>query len=252
MRCSFKHKLKYVKNIELDQWSIETVLGTVFHECAECVVKKIDFDRDKLAEIVVEKLNEICEEDKKDFDSEKCIARAIELSHDVIPFLDETFPGWELVGCELPLYEPLDFEEVEKWKEYNFKGYIDLVIKATDKRGKTFYWILDWKTTKKPWDKRKLMDPAVTYQLSLYKNFFSKKNDVPLEQIRCGYATVLKNGKPGKVIKLIPVSVGPTTSKRTLTVLNNFVGSMKRGIAIKNKNEFNCRWCEYNGTEHCT
>jgi hypothetical protein len=251
MGCSFRHKLKHVDKIDLDPSGVEMIIGTIFHECMEVRVKNASPVRSALVELAKEKLAEVLDEEKKkDFDVDKCVDRAIQMSAEGIPWLDTQFPGWKLVQAEETLYEKIDIDGV-KHEDVSFKGFIDLVIEVPGKKGKTITWIIDWKTAARPWDRRKLMDPKVTYQLSLYKNFWALKHGRSHDDVRCGYAIALKAGKPGKIFNLIPVSVGPVVSKRTLTVLNNFVGSVKRGMAIKNKSEQSCRYCEYRGTEWC-
>lgn len=251
MQCSFRHKLKYVNGINLDPGGVEMIIGTIFHECVEIRVQNASPIRRVLIELAKEKLEEVKDEEKKKaFDIEKCVDRAIEMSNEAVPWLDSQFPGWKLVKAEEDLYEKIVIDDV-KHDDVSFKGFIDLIIEVPGKNNKTITWIIDWKTAARPWDRKKLMDPKVTYQLSLYKNFWAHKHGKDHTDIRCGYAIALKGGKPGKIFNFIPVSVGPVVSKRTLTVLNNFVGSVKRGMAIKNKNEQNCKWCEYKGTSWC-
>lgn len=255
MKCSWRHKLKYVEKHDLDRYGVETILGTAFHACVEAKVQGREPDLDAVRERVVRDLENVRKTDPEladAFSVEKCVARAHQMSVEAIEFLDQQFASWKLVAAEEQLYEPLVLESGElTHPDVSFKGFIDLVLEATDKRGKKVVWIIDWKTAARPWDKRKLTDPTVTYQLSMYKNFWTTKHKVDQKDVKCAYIVALKEGKPGKTFKLHAVSVGPVTSQRTLTVLNNFVGSVKRGMAIKNKSEKNCQWCEYRGTVHC-
>ncbi len=251
MSCSFRHKLKAVDGIDLDPGGVEMILGTIFHECIEARLLNAVPIRWALIEFAKEKLEEVRDEEKKkDFDVEACVDRALEMSLEAIPWLNSQFPGWSLVAVEEDLYEKIIIDEFHH-DDVSFKGFIDLIIQVPDKKGKLITWIIDWKTASQPWNRKKLMDPKVTYQLSLYKNFWALKHKCSQNDIRCGYAIALKKGKSGKIFNFIPVSVGPVVSKRTLTVLNNFVGSVKRGKAIKNKSEQNCKWCEYNNTKWC-
>jgi hypothetical protein len=251
MKCSWKHRLKYVNKIDLDPRGIETILGTAFHACVELRVRDVVPVRDDIVKIVKDNLEMVTDSKlRENFDVEACVDRAFIMSEEAIVFLNEKFPNWKLLEAEENLYEKLTLEGLNH-EDVSFKGYVDLVIQVPNNRGKLVTWIIDWKTAARPWDKKKLMDASVTYQLSLYKNFWATKHKVPLEEVRCGYIIGLKAGKPGKIFNFIPISVGPTTSKRTLTVLNNFVGSVKRNMALKNKSEQNCRWCEYRNTEWC-
>ncbi len=255
MKCSWRHKLKYVDKHDLDRYGIETILGTAFHACVEAKVKGEEPDVLAVRQRIADDVDKVRATDPlaaDNFSVDECLARALQMSAEAIEFLDKQFVSWQLVTAEEQLYEPLTLGEgLLSHPDVSFKGFIDLVLEATDKRGKKVVWIIDWKTASRPWDKRKLSDPTVTYQLSMYKNFWTNKHNVDPKDVKCAYIVALKKGKPGSTFKLIPVSVGPVTSQRTLTVLNNFVGSVKRGMAIKNKSEKNCQWCEYRGTMHC-
>jgi hypothetical protein len=251
MQCSWRHKLKHVQKVKLDPGSTEMVFGTVFHECVEARIQVASPIRSFLVELTKEKLLEVDDQEKvKAFDIDQCIDKALQMSVDAVEWLHTQFPGFTLVSAEEALYEKIKIDHISQ-EDVSFKGFIDLVIDVPSKNGKIITWIIDWKTASRPWDRKKLMDPKVTYQLSLYKNFWALKYGRSHENIRCGYAIALKKGKPGKTFNFIPVSVGPVVSKRTLTVLNNFVGSVKRGMALKNKNAQNCKWCEYKESEWC-
>ena len=63
--------------------------------------------------------------------------------------------------------------------DYNFKGYIDLVLKTKD--GK--YHIIDWKSCSWGWDARRKADIMTTYQLTLYKHYFAIKHNIKPENI---------------------------------------------------------------------
>lgn len=251
MQCSWRHSLKHVKKIDLDKRGTATIIGTAFHSAVEARVKGEEPDREEIRKVVIADLERVTDpEEKAKFDVDSNVERAIVMSAEALEFLNAKFPQWKLHKAEEDLYEAIALD-VAQHDNVSFKGFIDLIIEIPDKKHGTSFWIIDWKTASRPWGRDKLMDPKVTYQLSLYKNFWAAKNGVPHERIKCGYIIAVKSAKPGKLCNLIPISVGPTTSKRTLTVLNNFVHSVKRGVAIKNKSEKNCKWCEYRGTEWC-
>jgi hypothetical protein len=163
---------------------------------------------------------------------------------DVPAWLDEQFPGWEFVDAEHPLYEPL----VDT--PHAFKGYIDCIISVPGAKGKKLIWLIDWKTTSWGWSKWKKSDNTVRSQLVLYKNFWTTKTDTDPKDVRCGFVLLKRSAKPGKHCELVTTSVGEVTTKRTLTVINGMIKSVKRGIALKNRNS--CRFCDFYNTPHCT
>jgi len=251
MTCSYRHLLKHVKKIDLDKRGTATIIGTAFHSCVEARANGKEPDRVEILRVVKQELERVTDpKEREKFDPEANVERAILMSVEAMGFLNAKFPEWKLHKTEDNLYEAIILD-VAQHADTAFKGFIDLIIEVPDKKHGTIFWVIDWKTASRPWDKRKLMDPKVTYQLSLYKNFWSAKANIPHDRIKCAYIIAVKSAKAGKLCSFIPVSVGPTTSKRTLTVLNNFVGSVKRGMAIKNKSEWNCKYCEYKKTEWC-
>jgi len=240
-----------VQKVDLDRRGTATIIGKAFHSAIEARVQGLEPDREKIHEVVVKELELVTDQEEKEkFDVDSNVDRAILMSVEALEFLNAKFPEWKLHKAEEDLYEAIAID-VAQHDNVSFKGFIDLIIEVPDKKRGTVFWIIDWKTASRPWGREKLMDPKVTYQLVLYKNFWAAKNNVPHERIKCGYIIAVKSAKPGKLCNLIPVSVGEVTSKRTLTVLNNFVHSVKKGMAIKNKSDKNCKWCEYKNTKWC-
>lgn len=253
MRCSWRHKLKHVEKVDLDKRGVATIIGTAFHSCVEARVNGAEPNREEILKVVKEELELVTDpKEREKFDAEANVEKAIAMSAEAMEFLNAKFPQWKLVKTEEELYEPITLGAAQH-PDTAFKGFIDLIIEVPGKKptDQTVFWVIDWKTASRPWTKDKLMDPKVTYQLSLYKNFWAAKAGVSIDRIKCAYIVAVKSAKPGKLCSFIPVSVGPTTTERTLTVLNNFVGSVKRGMALKNKSDKNCRFCEYKGTVYC-
>ena len=164
-------------------------------------------------------------------------------------WLDETFPGWTVHGAELKLYE-----SVQKFNSRFFKGFIDCVIKVPKKKtpNEFEYWILDWKTTSWGWSFEKKTTFTKQMQLVLYKHFFSRLENVPMKDIKCGF--VLLKRKPSKAnpkayCELVTVSVGPKTEAKALEYVERMLMHLKKGLYPKNRNS--CQYCNYKNTEHC-
>lgn len=249
--CSFRHKLKHVDKINLSRPSPNLTFGSATHAVAENFLntKTIDLEiAKKIIDADIEKYKE--EESFKDLDVEKLMESIGKIMTDLPTFLNETFPNWEFVRAEEDLYEDMK-QFFEAHEGVSFKGFIDCIIKVpTKKEGEFLYWIIDWKTANRPWTLDKIKDSRVRMQLVFYKKFWATKHNIPLKQIRCGFVTLLKSGKPGKLCKLITISVGEKSADKSLLVLNNSITSIKRGTALKNRNA--CKWCDYKNTEHCT
>jgi hypothetical protein len=249
MQCSYRHKLQQVLKIDLSQPNENLVFGTAMHAMIENYVRTKTLDESIAKKIIDEqctKLNLLTE--NADIQRENMLRTITKMVNDVPEFLNTTFPGWELVEAEENLMEDIA-PLYPNHEGLSFKGFIDCVLTVPNKKGEKIYWIIDWKSASRPWNKIKLMDKTITYQLVLYKKFWSLKHNIPLKSIKCGFVTLLKTAKSGKVCKLVPISVGNITAEKSLTVLNNAFASIKRGVAIKNRES--CKYCDYYETEHC-
>ena len=162
---------------------------------------------------------------------------------DVPGFLDEKFPGWKCFGAEEYLYETIEGHPIK------FKGFIDGALEVVDARGKKKYYLIDWKTCGWGWSVEKKRDFNVQLQLILYKNYWSKKHNIDPRDVKCAFVLLKRDGRPGKSIDIVPVSVGPSTSAKGLRVIDNYARAINRGFFLKNRNS--CRFCEFNNTEHC-
>lgn len=244
--CSFRHQLVHIKKIDLSKPSPVLDFGTAVHASCEkyLLTRVMDY------QIAFKHLDEAWKkhEGKAEFTSsslEKAKSEATQILLEVPTFLDKEFPGWEVVDAEHQLYEAVEGHP------HAFKGFIDGVIKAKGKRGETIYWILDWKTTVRGWLREKRSDEMVKSQLALYKNYWCQKNPkIPFKDVRCGFVLLKKSAKPGDHCELFTVSLGEVPIKRSLKVVSNMLTSVKRGIALKNRDS--CTYCEYKNTVHCT
>ena len=93
--------------------------------------------------------------------------QAIPICNKVLPAVKEYFGNFKVISVEEEILEPInEFDSYGK----KFKGFIDMVIKTDDDK----YHIIDWKTCSWGWNSNKKTDPITNYQLTYYKNFFSK------------------------------------------------------------------------------
>tara|TARA_B100000214_G_scaffold212107_1_gene154082 strand:+ start:1300 stop:2130 length:831 start_codon:yes stop_codon:yes gene_type:complete len=253
--CSWRHKLTHVDKIDVFKPSPYLDFGTAVHEGCETLLENKTVDKKKL-------LNDIeTAWEKHGFDDPTWVEQqpgwfkyqpvdtwkewASNMWDDVLPFLDETFPGWQVIKAEEPLYEDIDNTFVK------FKGYIDAVIVAPDSRNKDKVWIIDWKTAQSyGWRREKKQDILMTSQLMLYKYFWSRKHNVPLSDIRCGFILLKRGGKPGNVCELVTVSVGPKSLERATKMMNSMIKAVSKRFYLKNRNS--CKFCDFKDTEYCT
>ena len=253
--CSWRHKLVHIDKVDVFEPSPYLDFGTAVHEGCETLLETKSIDKKKLLKDITDAW------EKNGFDDPEWVAKqpgwykyhpvdtwcewAENMWNDVPKFLDETFPGWQTIKAEEELYEKIDDTFV------SFKGFIDAVIVAPDKRGNDKVWILDWKTAQSyGWRREKKQDILMTAQLMLYKYFWSRKHNVPLKDIRCGFILLKRGGKPGNVCELVPVSVGPKSIERSTKMMRNMIKAVSKKFYLKNRNS--CRFCQFKDTEHCT
>lgn len=247
MECSYRHKLKYLDKIKLDGPTEHTEFGTLMHALLENYVKTRVLPTDFVT--IKQNLSEIFSKLPPKEDRvlpEKDWHDTIQPILEAIPaFMEENFPGWEHVDVEHALYENIEDQELK------FKGFIDAVIrfKKTPTATKWTYVLLDWKTAGFGWTFDKKTDPVKLMQLVLYKIFYSKKMNIDLKDIRCGFVLLKRTNKKEKC-ELVTVSVGEKTIAKAEETLGLFLGSMKKKFYSKNRNS--CQYCVYKNTEHCT
>lgn len=250
--CSHKHKLRMIDKIDLSEPSSTLDFGTACHAACD------DYARSRVMkpEVAHEILRRAftANAGKKSYEPELLelmLKQSTEILADVPAFLDETFPGWELVAAEQALYEPISASK----SMHAFKGFIDLVIRAPNpkKAGRFLIHILDYKTSSSGfWSPQKQSDPKVTGQLVSYKHYWMQQQryNGHVNDVRCGFILLKRNANPGRHCELIPVSAGDKTLAKTLKVVNNCIASIQRGgVAFKNRDS--CRYCEFKNTEHC-
>ena len=156
--------------------------------------------------------------------------------------------GYELVGVEVPI-------KYDMSNGIKFIGYMDVVIYDTvrDK-----YKIIDIKTSTMGWNKWAKADKNKTNQLLMYKQFYSKQHNIPLNKIDIEYF-ILKRKLYEKVDfpqrriqTFVPANGTPSINKVNLR-LKDFIeecftenGEYNLNTTYrKEPSEKNCRFCEF-------
>ena len=244
--CSYRHNLTHVKKLVAFEPSPILEFGTAVHSACEHFL----LTREVKLELVTDHLAKAWTENagKKGFDDvtlTSMTGEATRIMAEISHFMDESFPEWSIVDAEHQLYEAIEGHP------HAFKGFIDGVVKSKGKRGEELHWIIDWKTSTRGWFREQKQDVTKQYQLALYKNYWCQKNpNVDPKNVRCAFVILKRNAKPGQHCELFTVSLGEVPINRSLKVVSNMLTSVKKGVAIKNRDS--CQWCEFKGTEHCT
>ena len=267
--CPRQWKLNYIDKLGTYSQSIHTIFGSAFHETLQSYLtimyedSAVAADREDWHEILrkmmAKEYRKACAmgEDPKftnaaemgEFWEHGCQILDYVLRHRGAYFQKKNH---ELVGVEIPLSIAMEANSNVK-----FKGFIDLIIK--DKRDNT-YKIIDIKTSTMGWNKYQKADKTKTAQLVLYKSYYAKQFNVPIENIRVEYFIVKRKlyenlDFPQKRVQIFNPAAGKPTMNKINRSVDEFVktsfnedGSYnvdRKYVAIKGKNNKNCRFCEF-------
>lgn len=239
--CPFRYKLVYVDNIGKFVGSEYTAFGTALHEA--CEKKLLD---NSLNEI--ELFSNKFEEEIKKLDNTADVKlltemkqQGITLSSLALPALKKYFGNFSVLAAEEDIYEAIkNIPDIN----YNFKGYIDLIIKTED--GKIH--ILDWKTCAWGWDAKKKSDPMITYQLTFYKYFYAQKHGINPKNIETHFALLKRTAKNDQV-EIFRVTSGDKKTQNAFMLLTKAIHSINKSFFPKNR--LSCKYCEFNNTKEC-
>ena len=240
--CPFYHKLTYVDRIKLFKGNVYTAFGTALHLTCEKLTLNEGVDYQKIFKQSfkdeLSKLNNIPEGDASLIRDMK--NQGLELASLILDALKINFPGYKVVSAEEKIFEPI----IGAVGEYDYKGFLDLVIKTPD--GK--YHIIDWKSCSWGWNFQRKTDRITTYQLTYYKNFFCSKYNIEPKNVET-YFGLLKRTATKDKIEMFRVSSGPKKIKNSLNILHQAVYNIHNNNHPKNR--LNCAKCEFQRTPYC-
>jgi hypothetical protein len=170
--------------------------------------------------------------------------------------------GMELVGIELPLL----VQASDTNDNVLYLGYLDLVMYDKDLDKIIVY---DIKTSTKGWTDKEKKDKVKTSQVVLYKKYFSKLLDYPIEKIDVIFWIVRRKVwenpdnpfiKTKRIQEFVPTA-GTKTLKDVTRNVDQFISSCFNTDgsynteapypAVKGVDGDNCKWCEFKGHEGC-
>jgi len=261
--CQWRWKIDYVDGVRTPAYGIYMDFGT----CAHGAIEKHKTRKDPLSvedtKIHFEKsFRDLFTKNKDKYKERERTLNVddfVKAGHKIIDHLDkcEELKTAEVVYNEHELILPIDRSDEVK---INFKGFIDMIIKTTDKRDKTILYIIDFKTCSWGWGKDKRQDRDLHSQLFLYKHFLSKKFNLDPKNIKTAFI-LLKRTPPkgGDAVEFFPISAGPISVQRALDELNSDITDMdqrtKTDTLKKNRNMCKNEYgdvCPYFGTTKCT
>jgi hypothetical protein len=202
LKCPFQYNLDYIKGFRKTDLSLHLFFGTAMHVAVQTYLETLyskskeeanSLDLNELfratfkkeVEKEASKYDLLTEEEKKtvtkftylqeDYDSFLVDGSNI-LDTFLNPFTkNKYFPAhkFEFVGVELPL-------DAEILNNISFIAYVDLVVKDKETGNHKIY---DFKTSTLGWNSYTKQDESKYSQILLYKAFYSKKFNIPLNKI---------------------------------------------------------------------
>ena len=270
-QCPHKWKTAYIDDKREFTESIHTLFGTSKHEDIQTFLTVMYNDTVKLAEQLP--LDDMLRTRmKRNFESaleqnggvmfceEKDMVEFYIQGVEILDFIKKkraqyfSKKGYELVGIEVPINYDLP-------NNIKFIGYIDIVIKDTIRDVIKIY---DIKTSTMGWNKYMKADKIKSDQLLLYKQFYSKQFDHPLDKIEVEYFIVKRklwentDFPQKRVQKFVPANGKPSINQVTKR-LSEFMTECftsdgeynTEHIYSKEASKKNCRFCDFNQTEFC-
>ena len=225
-QCPYQWKIQYVDGIRDYTDSIHTMFGTSMHEVIQTFLTVMYNDTAKLAEqlpledMLRTRMKRNFEEIVKAnggemFCTEKDMVEFYTHGVQILDFIKKkraqyfSKKGYELIGIEVPLSYDLP-------NNLKFVGYIDIVIKDTVRDVIKIY---DIKTSTMGWNKYVKADSNKTDQLLLYKQFYAKQFNHPVDKIEVEYFIVKRklyekvDFPQKRVQKFVPANGKPSMNK---------------------------------------
>jgi hypothetical protein len=236
-KCPRLWELQYLRNLVPYEPSIYMVFGTAFHETLQTYLETLYMDKVKTAnELNVDSL--LYDNMVKAYKSAKAMS-----GHEHFSTQTEMYSFWrdgkaimewikkkraayfssktmQLAGIETLLYQEIR-------PGVMFKGLIDLVFYSPNSDRWT---VVDIKTSTRGWQDRAKKNPNLTAQVILYREYFSKQFNIPIDKIDVEYFIVKrqipKNAEFASMQKRVqqfsPAS-GPRKTKQVIESMERFV-----------------------------
>ena len=270
-QCPHRWKTAYIDGKREFKESIHTLFGKSMHEVIQTFLTVMYNDTAKLAEqLPLEDMlrtrmkrnfeNALTENGGEEFCTGKDMVEFYTHGVAILNFLRKkraqyfSKKGYELIGIEVPL----DYDMSNNIK---FVGYLDVVIKDTVRNVIKIY---DIKTSTMGWNKYMKADKLKSDQLLLYKQFYAKQYDHPIDKIEVEFFIVKRKlwkntDYPQKrVQKFVPANGKPSINQ-VVKRLDEFMKECftsdgeynTEHTYSKQASKKNCRFCDFNQTEFC-
>ena len=267
--CPERWKLNYVDKLRVFETNIFLIFGTAMHEVIQTWLEvmyndsiknadKLNLEQ-RLHDKLIEGFKKAKEEEGKDPCTKEQLKEFFQDGIDILDFVKKrradyfSKRGYKLIGCEVPI-------DVDLRKNVKMVGYLDIVILD---EYHNILKIYDIKTSTQGWNKWQKKDENKTQQLLLYKQFYAKQYNHPIDKIEVEYFIVKrrlweKAMFPQKRVQKFSPASGTVSMNKVAKRLDTFLdlafddnGEHITENIIATPSKKACRWCEFNKTEHC-
>jgi hypothetical protein len=271
-KCPHSWYLNYLKGLRVYEASLSTCFGTAMHNTIQDFIRVLYTDGSEKADEIdlikmfradfINIVTEAKEKAKNDFNyTEDELTDFMFDGEDILRTFSSSanrikhFPSrkYEFIGIEVPL-------EVSIKNNVQFIAFVDLIL-----RDKTTgrYKIWDFKTSALGWNKYQVADESKYSQLLLYKAFYSKQFNVPLDAIDVEFfilkRKLLENVTfPQNRIQIFEPSNGKGHITKSIGTFIEFIdgcftseGSYKEDgyyPKVPGKSKKHCKYCSHHKT----
>jgi len=267
--CQMQWKLKYIDKFKDDIPSIHAVFGNAMHNTVQNWLKILYTDTVKSAdaldfkEILLSELKNNYAADvekyQRHFSTKEELTEFFIDGLETLQYLRKKRKVYfdrkheELIGIEVPILIPVD----DNRKNVLLMGFLDVVIRD---KFKSKFKILDLKTSTRGWTKWDKENKTKTSQLLLYKIYFAKQYNIPIDEIEVEYLILKRKIDedslwPQHRTQSFAPSQGSISYNRVARDFQKFIdscflpdGSYNRLYAYKaisGKNGWNCKFCPF-------
>ena len=225
-QCPYQWKLQYVDKIKPTDPSIHLIFGSAMHEAIQTYLGCMynftvkEADEIDLSDLLRRKMKEfyikdVVEKEQTHLIEQEDMVTFFQQGVEILDFLKKKRANyfnkrsWSLLGIEERLAIPIR-------GDLHFLGFMDVVMKD-EISGKIK--IIDIKTSSRAWNKYQKANEVKNDQLLLYKEYYSKKHDVPVEMIDIEFFIVKRmlyenvDFPQPRVQKHVPASGKPSMNK---------------------------------------
>jgi hypothetical protein len=237
-KCPYSWKLQYKDRIRVYKPTLHTVFGTALHETVQnwlsviytenvAAGNKIDLAESLLTNMKNTYAAEVIKNDNKHFATPEELGEFYDDGLAILDYLKANrveyflIRGWSLVGAEVPiLLIPLP-----EYPTVYYKGFLDLVLYHENTNT---YHIFDIKTSTRGWNATTKADEGKQNQLILYKEYYSKMYNVPVDNIDIDFVIVKRklyeeSQYPQKRGQRFTPPSGPIKRKKARQGLEEFI-----------------------------